>query len=187
VFRRRLVRVVSATGPWGGRRVDQIYQIPISSPAYSATNVRVDSYDDESVVYSVDEAYVGMMVGWGVSMWGTGWYYPPYVGWAGYYPVYYPFYPSYGYGAFYNPWTGAYTRAGVAYGPFGGAGYAARYNPSTGTYARGAAAWGPGGARGARRGTRGQARRRKHARRERFGSGGRPPSSAVIRGPRRGT
>jgi hypothetical protein len=60
-----------------------------------------------------------MMVGWGCAMWGTGWYYPPYIGLGGYYPVYYPWYPSYGYGAWYNPWNGAYTRAGAAYGPAG--------------------------------------------------------------------
>ena len=138
-------------GPWTiTDAVPQaIYKIPISSPAYSVTNVTVESSDAEAVYYAADEAYSGMMVAWGCAVWGTGWYYPPYVGWGGYYPVYFPRYPSYGYGAWYNPWTGAYTRAGVAYGPYGGAGYAARYNPSTGTYSRAAAAWGPGGVRGA--------------------------------------
>jgi len=138
-------------GPWtlADAVPDAIYRIPISSPAYNVTNVKVENSDDDAVVYEAEAAYTGMMVAWGCAVWGTGWYYPPYVGWGGYYPVYYPWYPSYGYGASYNPWTGAFTRGGVAYGPYGGAGYAARYNPSTGTYSRAAAAWGPGGARGA--------------------------------------
>jgi len=138
-------------GPWSLADTipEAIYKIPISSPAYNVTSVTVESSDDEAVYYAADEAYTGMMVAWGCAVWGTGWYYPPYIGWGGYYPVYYPRYPSYGYGAWYSPWSGAYTRAGAAYGPYGGAGYAARYNPSTGTYSRGAAAWGPGGARGA--------------------------------------
>src|SRR5206468_1449277 len=64
------------------------------------------------------------------------WYYPPYVGWGGYYPAYYPRYPTYGFGARYNPWTGSYTRAGAAYGPLGGVrGAAASWNPRTGTAA----------------------------------------------------
>jgi hypothetical protein len=170
-------------GPWTlTDAVPQaIYRIPISSPAYPVTNVTVESSDAEAVYYTTDDAYAGMMVAWGCAVWGTGWYYPPYVGLGGYYPVYYPRYPSYGYGAWYNPWNGAYTRAGVAYGPYGGAGYAARYNPSTGTYSRAAAAWGPGGVRGAaqawnpRTGTSAQTRQGANI----YGSWG---STAVQRG-----
>jgi hypothetical protein len=141
----------TANGPWtvADSIPSQVYEIPISSPAYPVTQVTVESYDDDAVVFEALPAYTGWMVGWGVAMWGTGYYYPPYVWRGGLYPVYYPRYPSYGYGARYNPWSGAYTRGGAVYGPYGGAGYAARYNPRTGTYARGAAAWGPGGARGA--------------------------------------
>jgi hypothetical protein len=141
----------SSSGPWtvADSVPAEIYQIPISSPAYNVTQVTVEGSDDDEVWFEAAAAYTGMMVAWGTTMWGTGWYYPPYYWGGGYYPIYYPGYPSYGYGAFYNPWTGAYTRAGAVYGPYGGAGYAARYNPRTGTYSRGAAAWGPGGARGA--------------------------------------
>src|SRR5262249_51702198 len=135
------------SGPWNVADTipSQVYEIPISSPAYPVTQVTVDSSDNDAVVYSAAAAYTGLMVGWGVAMWGTGYYYPPYFWSGGYYPVYYPRYPTYGYGARYNPWTGAYTRGGAVYGPYGGAGYAARYNPRTGTYSRGAAAYGPGG------------------------------------------
>jgi hypothetical protein len=139
------------TGPWEvtGSVPQQIYEIPVSSPAHSVTYVTVEDDDDDWVVYATAAAYTGMMVAWGCAVWGTGWYYPPYVGYGGFYPVYYPFYPTYGYGASYNPWTGAYSRGAAVYGPYGGAGVGARYNPRTGTYSRGAAAYGPYGARGA--------------------------------------
>ncbi|HKF65780.1 MAG TPA: hypothetical protein VKB36_04615 [Vicinamibacterales bacterium] len=106
------------TGPWtlADSIPKQIYEIPISSPVYAVTNVTVQSADDGAVVYAADAAYTGLMVSWGCAVWGTGWYYPPYVGWKGHSPVYYARHLSYGYGARYNPWTGSYTHAGV-HGP----------------------------------------------------------------------
>ena len=58
-------------------------------------------------------------------MWGTGYYYPPYIGFAGGVPVYFPYYPTYGYSAWYNRWTGSFGRGAAYYGPYGGAGVAA--------------------------------------------------------------
>ncbi|HEY7172952.1 MAG TPA: hypothetical protein VH417_19000 [Vicinamibacterales bacterium] len=141
----------SPQGPWevATSVPPAIYEIPVSSPAHHVTYVTVDNSDDEWVTFAAVAGYTGMMVGWGCAVWGTGWYYPPYVWYGGFYPIYYPFYPTYGYGAWYNPWTGGYGRAAAWYGPYGGAGVYARYNPVTGTYARGAVAWGPYGARGA--------------------------------------
>jgi hypothetical protein len=143
----------SPTGPWEvtSSVPGQIYEIPVSSPAHNVTYVTVEDDDDtdEWVTFATVAAYTGVMIAWGCAVWGSGWYYPPYYGWGGGYPFYYPHYPSYGYGAWYNPWSGAYGRSAVAYGPYGGAGMSARYNPRTGTYSRGAAAWGPYGARGA--------------------------------------
>ena len=135
------------TGPWTvtGDVPKQIYEIPLDSPSHNVTYVTVEDDDDDAVVFATAAAYTGVMVAWGCAVWGTGYYYPPYYGFGGYYP----YYPTYGFGASYNPWTGAYTRGAVAYGPYGGAGVAQRYNPRTGTYSRGAAAWGPYGARGA--------------------------------------
>jgi len=140
----------SPNGPWEatGTVPGEIYEIPVSSPAYNVTNVTVVEDDNDAVVYATAAAYTGMMVAWGCAVWGTGYYYPPYIGYGGFYPAYYPYYPTYGYHASYNPWTGTYGRGVAAYGPYGGAGVGARYNPRTGTYARGAAAWGPYGARG---------------------------------------
>jgi hypothetical protein len=144
----------SATGPWEvcTSVPKEIYDIPSSSPVHNVTYVTVveDDPSDDWATFAVVAGYTGLMVAWGCAVWGSGWYYPPYWGWGGgFYPYYYPHYPTYGYGAWYNPWTGAYGRSAVAYGPYGGAGISARYNPTTGTYSRGAAAWGPGGYRAA--------------------------------------
>ena len=137
----------SADGPWNVAESvpEAIYQIPASSPSHHVTYVTVEEDDDDDwVVFAAAAGYTGMMVAWGCTVWGTGWYYPPY--WGG--GFYYPYFPTYGYSAWYNPWTGAYGRSAAVYGPYGGAGVGARYNPRTGTYARGAAAYGPYGARG---------------------------------------
>jgi hypothetical protein len=141
----------SASGPWevASSVPEQIYKIPVSSPAHHVTYVTIEEDDDDEwVTFAAAAGYTGMMVAWGCAVWGTGWYYPPYVGYGGFYPYYYPYFPTYGYSAWYNPWTGAYGRSAAVYGPYGGAGVGARYNPRTGTYARGAAAYGPYGARG---------------------------------------
>ena len=135
------------SGPWEvtGSVPGEIYEIPVSSPAYPVTQVTVVEDNSDAVVFAA--VATGMMVAWGCAVWGTGYYYPPYVYYGGFYPAYYPHYPTYGYHASYNPWTGTYSRGVAAYGPYGGAGVGARYNPRTGTYARGSAAYGPYGAR----------------------------------------
>ena len=141
-------------GPWTIAQSvpKEVYTIPPSSPAHSVTYVTVeqdDNDEDDWVTYTAVAGYTGMMIGWGCTVWGTGWYYPPYYWYGGYYPIYYPYWRTYGYGSWYNPYTGVYGTAGRIYGPYGGVGFGARYNPSTGTYARGAFAYGPYGARGA--------------------------------------
>lgn len=171
------------SGPWEATAEvpKVIYEIPASSPAHSVTYVVVQSSTPTTVVYAASPAYLGAMVAFGCVVWGTGYYYPPYVYYGARYPVYYGHYPTYGYGAAYNPWTGAYTRGVAAYGPYGGAGMASRYNPRTGTYSRGAVAYGPYGARGAaqaynpRTGAYGQTRQAANA----YGSWG---TASVQRG-----
>jgi hypothetical protein len=173
----------SPDGPWNvtSQVPKEIYEIPVSSPAHNVTYVTVVEDDDDDVEFATAMAFTGMMVAWGCVVWGSGYYYPPYYGWYGGYPYYYPHYPTYGYGARYNPWTGAYSRGAVAYGPYGGAGVAQRYNPRTGTYSRGAAAWGPYGSAGyaqaynPRTGTYGQTRQGSNV----YGSWG---STQVQRG-----
>ncbi|HEY5837922.1 MAG TPA: hypothetical protein VIT19_02725, partial [Pyrinomonadaceae bacterium] len=139
-----------STGPWGLATIvpEDVYQIPASSPAHHVTYVTVEKDDDENddwITYAAVGGYTGMMIGWGCTVWGTGWYYPPYY----YGGIYYPYWRTYGYGSWYNAYTGFYGTAGRIYGPYGGVGFGARYNPNTGTYGRGAFAYGPYGARGA--------------------------------------
>jgi hypothetical protein len=138
-------------GPWqlADSVPPEIYQIPASSPAHDVTYVTIEDKTPDTVTYAATAGYMGVMIGWGCAVWGSGWYYPPYYWYGGYYPGYYPYFRTYGYGAWYNPYSGVYGTAGRIYGPYGGAGFGARYNPSTGTYARGAFAYGPYGARGA--------------------------------------
>jgi hypothetical protein len=140
----------TASGPWevATSVPEAIYKIPVSSPANHVTYVTVEDSSDEWVTFAAAAAYTGVMISWGCAVWGSGWYYPPYYGYGGFYPYYYPGFATYGYSAWYNPYTGAYGRSARVYGPYGGAGVGARYNPRTGTYARGAAAYGPYGARG---------------------------------------
>jgi hypothetical protein len=119
---------------------DEIYTIPASSPLYNVTYVTASNPTDTTVEYSYTSGYMGsFVVGFGYGacvMWGTGWYYPPYYWYGGYYPVYWPYPYAYGYGAWYNSATGRYGYGGAVYGPYGMAGGAGWYNSSTGRYGR---------------------------------------------------
>jgi hypothetical protein len=143
----------STIGPWSvaASVPGEIYEIPVSSAAHNLTYVTVkdEDEDDDWVEFAALAGYEGMMCAWGCEVWGSGWYYDPYYGYGGGYPIYYPPLRTYGSGSWYNPRTGFFGSAGRIYGPYGGVGFGARYNPSTGTYARGAMAWGPNGALGA--------------------------------------
>jgi hypothetical protein len=142
----------SATGPWEAADSipDEISTIPPSSPVYNTTYVQVYESDEESVTYGYTSGYWGVFLAYGVMVYGSGWYYPPYYYYGPYhpYPVYWGYPYSYGVGAYYNPYTGTYGRGARVYGPYGGMGRGVAYNPRTGTYARGASAWGPYQARG---------------------------------------
>ncbi len=138
-----------AKGPWqaADKVPPEIYSIPESSPKYHVTYVRIYESTPSTIVVGYTPGYYGAYISGGVVVWGTGYYYPPYVavGVAAV-PVYWgaPYY-TYGASAWYNPATGVYARGSAVYGPYGGYGAAAAYNPRTGTYAQGAAAWGPNG------------------------------------------
>jgi hypothetical protein len=126
-------------GPWKtADSVPQIiYTIPPTSPMYNVTYVVVSNPTPTTVQTSYSSGYLGVFViGMAVGstvVYGTGYYYPPYVYW-GPRPVYYPYPYSYGVAAVYNPYTGAYGVGHAVYGPYGSAGTAAWYNPTTGTY-----------------------------------------------------
>ena len=167
---------VAATpqGPWALATAvpPVIYTIPPSSPVYNVTYVQVYSTTPAAVTYGYTAGYMMGFVTAGVLIYGTGYYYPPYVAY-GRVPVYYPYGATYAgnvhyntatgawantgtvYGAYgrtatagygYNPSTGTYARGAAVYGPYGGAAAGSRYNPSTGAYAHGSAVWGNGSA-----------------------------------------
>lgn len=132
----------SPTGPWTIATTvpEAIYTIPPSNPVYRVTYVKVEgSTNPNEVVCSYTAgyygAYVAGMAAGAALVWGTGYYYPPYV-YPGPVPVYRPYYATYGVSAAYYPNRGVYGVGGYAYGPYASAGRAAWYNPSTGAYGR---------------------------------------------------
>jgi hypothetical protein len=93
-----------ATGPWvvaDEIPQEQISEIPPSSPVYNTTYVQVYESTPEVVYVGYRPGYLWSYPCYGVPVYGTGWYYPPYWGrW------YYPRPPTWGLHVGYNPWTG---------------------------------------------------------------------------------
>ncbi len=148
------------TGPWivAVEVPEEIYAIPASSPLHYVTYVRVYDSDEETVVVGYTPGYYGTVVSEKVVVYGTGYYYTPWVGsyWYGY-----PSTWGYSCGITYTPWGGWSFTFGVGWGwGYWGGWYAPYYPPYWGPYwgyyypyYRGAvvgpgggwAAWGPGG------------------------------------------
>jgi uncharacterized membrane protein YgcG len=135
-------------GPWTtASSVPQvIYTIPPSSPVYNVTYVTQVTTSTGYVQSSYTAGYLGAFV-MGAAVGaivasGSGYYYPPYIGYPiGGYPVYHPYATPYGaYGAYgtsyYHTSTGAYGVSQTSYGAYGSATRTASYNPYTGTSAR---------------------------------------------------
>lgn len=105
----------SPEGPWivaDTIPTDKIAEIPPSSPVYNTTYVTVYDSTPEVVYVGYTPGYMWSFPYYGVPVYGTGWYYPPYIG--GYY---YPRAPTWGLHVGYNPWTG--WNFGVSWGgPF---------------------------------------------------------------------
>ncbi len=141
----------SPTGPWvlAASVPPVIYTIPPASPLYAVTYVKVYGSTPDTVTYVYTSGYNMSYVSSGVVVYGTGYYYPPYL-YPAPIPIYYPYPYSYASATYYNLATGAWAQGGAIYGPYGGAakaGYA--YNPNTGAYAQGGAIYGPNGGAGA--------------------------------------
>lgn len=138
------------SGPWktADSVPSQIYTIPPSSPVYNVTYVTQTNATATTVQSNTTGGYFGMFViGMAVGatiVYGTGYYYPPYMYYGPMYPypIYRPWPMTYGCGAVYNPWTGGYAVGRAAYGPYGSAHSAAWYNPATGRYGRSASVQG---------------------------------------------
>jgi hypothetical protein len=105
----------SAKGPWliaDTVPTAAIAEIPPSSPMYNTTYVTVYDSTPEIVYVGYTPGYMWSYPYYGVPIYGTGWYYPPYYG-----SWYYPRPPTWGLHVGYNPWTG--WNAGVSWGgPF---------------------------------------------------------------------
>lgn len=140
-------RAPTPTGPWtlADSVPPVVYTIPPASPLYPVTYVRVYAATPTTVTYYYTSGYTMTYVSGGVVVYGTGWYYPPYVFLAPV-PIYYGYPYTYSGAVYYNSTTGAWARGGTVYGPYGGAVSAGTaYNPATGAWAHGAAVYGPNG------------------------------------------
>lgn len=91
-------------GPWevaDSIPEDEIAEIPPSSPVYNTTYVHVYDSTPDVVYVGYTPGYLWSFPYYGVPVYGTGWYYPPYFG-----SWYYPRPPTWGFHVGYNPWTG---------------------------------------------------------------------------------
>ena len=114
-------------GPWAvsESRPPDIDQVPPSAPVYNTRYVYVYQSTPEVVYTGYLPGYTGMYPYYGSVVYGTGFYYPPYIGPTAYYA--WPM--TYGFGVVYNPWVGF--GYGIGYGsPFFYTGI--RFGPSYG-------------------------------------------------------
>ena len=132
-----------------------IYTIPVSSPLHYVTYVKVYGSTPEVVYVGYTPGYYGAVVtSTNVVVYGTGWYYPPYVG-AYWYGAPY----TYGYGVYYGTYGWSAVAATGVYGQWGNVAYsgtrAAWANPYTGNVGYGGAYTGVNTVTGTRYAARG--------------------------------
>jgi len=121
-------------GPWvvADYVPPEVQTIPPESPAYNVKYVRVYDATPEYVYVGYTPGYLGCYPYYGTVVYGTGYYYPPYIGPYYYYPRFWPW----GFHVNYNPWTG------WSYGMSWSVGWAS-FSVGFGNYGWGW--WGPGG------------------------------------------
>ncbi len=120
----------SATGPWdvSDHAPPGIGKIPPSSPVYNTKYVYVYDSTPEVVYVGYTPGYVGSYIYGPTIVYGTGYYYNPWI--TPHY--YYPRPATWGFGVSYNPWTGWGFGISWSSGPFRvgfytGGGYHGRY------------------------------------------------------------
>ena len=121
-----------ANGPWAVSDSipdEEIQSIPPSSPVYNTTNVHIYESTPEVVYVGYTPGYMWSYPYYGVPVYGTGWYYPPYYG-----RYYYPRPPTWGMHVGYNPWTGwnvgvSWSNGFFSMGVSWGGGYHGGYYP----------------------------------------------------------
>jgi hypothetical protein len=106
----------SPTGPWdvAESRPDEIDSIPPESPVYNVKYVYIYDTTPEVVYVGYTPGYTGSYVYHTTIVYGTGWYYRPWV--SPYY--YYPHQATWGFHISYNAWTGWGFGLSWGRGPF---------------------------------------------------------------------
>ena len=106
----------SPTGPWrvAESRPADVDAIPSESPVYNVKYVYIYETTPEVVYVGYTPGYTGSYVYHTTIVYGTGWYYRPWV--SPYY--YYPRYGTWGFHISYNPWTGWGFGISYGWGPF---------------------------------------------------------------------
>ncbi len=92
-------------GPWAvadSVPSDDIESIPPSAPVYNVKYVQIYDATPDVVYVGYTPGYTGVYPWHGTVVWGTGWYYRPWVGPVFWWPRPY----TWGLSAHYNPWTG---------------------------------------------------------------------------------
>lgn len=120
----------SATGPWNvsDHAPPGIDKVPPSSPIYNTKYVYVYDYTPDVVYVGYTPGYAGSYIYGPTIVYGTGYYYTPWI--TPYY--YYPRPAAWGFSVAYNPWTGWGFGMSWSSGPFHvgfytGGGYHGRY------------------------------------------------------------
>jgi hypothetical protein len=136
----------AATGPWrvAESRPESVEAIPPESPAYNVKYVYIYETTPEVVYVGYTPGYMGSYIYHTTIVYGTGWYYRPWI--SPYY--YYPRYGTWGFHIRYNPWTGWGFGLSWGWGPFrvgfwSGGYWHRRHHWGRGYHGR----WGPGGYR----------------------------------------
>ena len=106
----------SAKGPWrvAEARPEGVESIPPEDPAYNVKYVYIYESTPEVVYVGYTPGYTGSYVYNTTIVYGTGWYYRPWV--SPYY--YYPRHATWGFHVTYNPWTGWGFGLSWGWGPF---------------------------------------------------------------------
>jgi hypothetical protein len=136
----------AATGPWrvAESRPEGVEAIPPESPAYNVKYVYIYETTPEVVYVGYTPGYTGSYVYNTTIVYGTGWYYRPWI--SPYY--YYPRYGTWGFGIHYNPWTGWNFGLSWGWGPFRVGFYSGGYwHRHHYWHHRHYGRWGPGGYR----------------------------------------
>ena len=132
-------------GPWqvAESRPTEVDSIPPQSPAYNVKYVYIYDSTPDVVYVGYTPGYTGSYVYHTTIVYGTGWYYRPWI--SPYY--YYPRHATWGFHINYNPWTGWNFGLSWGWGPFRVGFYTGGYWHRRHYWAGGPGFWGPGGYR----------------------------------------